>query len=474
MRAKISPWRIIARLFGEVLDRSGLKDSIASKCQRFACVLAKGEVPPPAPGTPLIVDLFGVVEHSGIYLGNGHVAELFGDNLLREVTLREFIEGENGSHVRTGRRIFAACSRSPGKSLSSPYAAENARAYIRRIRTVKYDLFRNNCHLFSISCISGTFHKGISLVDGIRRGGISIGVLTNAISYFLNNGDDVIWMAVKGWNREALKMRPVDDFPEECECRKALQSRIEEMTNGKAKCAIDGAKLDATLQKDSVRSGLFAPCLDYVRLAYEAIRDNLSGKRNDIPWAAICRIVASLLYFISPLDLIPDPVPVVGYTDDAAVFLYAFMELLPYIDIPIELARRALNIDLSITQWIKGLGEAGGKFASETHELEVKCDFDVSAALLQYYGRRFGMALPFVIGTMAKTTPAVSTWKEWPDCNAHHWQLQFSSVGLGARICDPYGCVCCWGRKSKMLRLYKQFVAWYDRELMPRIIGERV
>ena len=39
-------------------------------------------------------------------------------------------------------------------------------------------------------------------------------------------------------------------------------------------------KLDATLQKDSVRSGLFAPCLDYVRLAYEAIRDNLSGKRK--------------------------------------------------------------------------------------------------------------------------------------------------------------------------------------------------
>jgi len=474
MREMVSPWRIIGQLFGEVLDRSGLKDSIASQCQRIACVWTKGEVPPPASGTPLVVDLFGVVEHSGIYLGNGRVAELFGDNLLREVTLREFLEGEKGAHVRTGRRIFAACSRSSGKSLASLYASENARAYIRRIRTVEYDLFRNNCHLFSISCISGNFQKGISLADGIRRGGISIGVLTHAISYFLNDGNDVIWKAVAGWDRKTLKMRPFDDSPEECECRDALQSRIAELTNDKAKCAIDGAKLDATLQKASVRRGLFAPCREYVKLAYEAVRDCISGKRRDVPWSTVCWIAASLLYFISPVDLIPDPVPIFGYADDAAIFLHAFWSLLPYIDIPLELVRSALNVDPSISQWIKGLGEAGGKLASEVQEPEVKRTFDISASLLEYYGRRFGMTLPFALETMAKTTPVVSTWKDWPDCNAHHWQLQVSKIGLGARICDPHGCVCCWGRKSRMLRFYKQFVAWYDRELMPRITEERV
>ena len=474
MRATVSPWGVIGRLFGEVLDRSGLKDSIANQCQRIACVGAKGEVPPPAPGTPLIVDLFGVVEHSGIYLGDGHVAELFGDNLLSEVTLREFLEGEKGAHVRTGRRIFAACSRSSEKSLASPYAAENARAYIRRIRTVEYDLFRNNCHLFSISCISGNFQKGISLADGIRRGGISIGVLTHAISYFLNDGNDVIWKAVAGWDRKALKMRPVDDSPEACECRDALQSRIKEMTNDKAKCAIDGAKLDATLQKDSVRRGLFAPCLDYVKLAYEAVRDCLSGKRSDIPWSTIFWIAASLLYFISPLDLIPDPVPILGYTDDAAIFLHAFWGLLPYIDIPLELARGMLDVDSSISQWIKGLGAAGGKLADEAREFEVKRDFDISASLLEYYGRRLGVAIPFEMETMAKTSSVVSAWKKWPECNEHNWSLQVSKFGLGARIMDPHGCVCCWGRKLKMRRTYDKFVAWYDSELLPRIIAEKV
>ena len=474
MKMGYSPWGVIGRLFGEVLDRSGLKDSIASQCQRIACVLAKGEVPPPDPGTPLIVDLFGVVEHSGIYLGNGHVAELFGDNLLREVTLSEFLEGEKGTHVRTGRRIFAACSRSSGKSLASPFAAENALAYIRRIRTVEYDLFRNNCHLFSISCISGNFHKGISLVDGIKRGGISIGVLTNAISYFLNDGNDVIWKAVDGWNREALKMCPVGDSSDERECKNALQSRIEKLTNDKAKCAIDGTKLDAMLQKDSVRNGLFALCIDYVRLAYEAIRDSLSGKRSDIPWSTICSVVASLLYCISPLDLIPDAIPILGFTDDAAIFLHAFWRLLPYIDIPLELARRMLDVDSGILQWIKGLGETGGKLASETQELEAIRDFDISASLLEYYERRFGMTVPFEMETIAKTSPVVSTWKKWPECNEHNWSLQVSKFGLGARIMDPHGRICCWGRKLKMRHAYDEFVAWYDSELLPKIIAEKV
>ena len=100
----------LVKLFGEVVDKSGLKDSILSQCQRLVCVMEKDLVDElPRPGTPLIVDLFGVVEHSGIYLGNNRVAELFGDNLLREVTLREFIEGEKGEWVRTGKRIFASC-----------------------------------------------------------------------------------------------------------------------------------------------------------------------------------------------------------------------------------------------------------------------------------------------------------------------------------------------------------------------------
>jgi uncharacterized membrane protein YkvA (DUF1232 family) len=43
--------------------------------------------------------------------------------------------------------------------------------------------------------------------------------------------------------------------------------------------------------------------------------------------AAVGWIVASLAYLILPTDLIPDFLPGIGFTDDAAVFILAFRQL---------------------------------------------------------------------------------------------------------------------------------------------------
>lgn len=45
------------------------------------------------------------------------------------------------------------------------------------------------------------------------------------------------------------------------------------------------------------------------------------------------RVVAfsALAYFISPIDLIPDTIPGLGYTDDAGVIATAIMTMGPYI-----------------------------------------------------------------------------------------------------------------------------------------------
>lgn len=40
---------------------------------------------------------------------------------------------------------------------------------------------------------------------------------------------------------------------------------------------------------------------------------------KEIPVSSIISIVASLVYILSPIDLIPDAIPVVGYLDDAAI-----------------------------------------------------------------------------------------------------------------------------------------------------------
>ena len=197
--------KTLAAALGVACEKTGLTASIRNQCQRLVCLLKNDMVSKNLlkPGTPLLVDLFGVVEHSGIYLGNGFVAELYGDNLLREVSLKEFLEGDTWWR-RTGTRIYAACSKMSGCPVSSNNAVLNARAYIQGIRTVEYDLLRNNCHLFSISCISGHFQEKRDIGETLVKGGISIGVLTTAISYFLNLNNIVVWKPVDGWARKDL------------------------------------------------------------------------------------------------------------------------------------------------------------------------------------------------------------------------------------------------------------------------------
>ena len=49
------------------------------------------------------------------------------------------------------------------------------------------------------------------------------------------------------------------------------------------------------------------------------IRDYRGGRYRAIPFRSVAAAAFALLYVLSPVDLIPDFIPVVGYLDDAAV-----------------------------------------------------------------------------------------------------------------------------------------------------------
>ena len=54
------------------------------------------------------------------------------------------------------------------------------------------------------------------------------------------------------------------------------------------------------------------------------VRDYSAGRYKNVPIRTIASIVGALLYLISPIDLIPDIIPVLGLTDDAAVLAFCF------------------------------------------------------------------------------------------------------------------------------------------------------
>lgn len=111
-------------------------------------------------GSIIAVKLGLILEHTGIYIGNGQVIELYGDGSINQITLKQFMFGaykDNPSlfdiFARTGFNIYTACDK--GKVLSDKTAAARAISLKTRFNKIDYHILNNNCHMFSGFCLFG-------------------------------------------------------------------------------------------------------------------------------------------------------------------------------------------------------------------------------------------------------------------------------------------------------------------------------
>lgn len=205
----------------ELVNRTGLPASLKAWFKRVTAPQAiDADL---APGTPLLVALAHVLEHSGVYLGQGQVAELHDGpegGELRIVPLGTFLCGEG--MPRTGRVVYAACGRTGDgfRGVSSESVADYARNSCAESSGVAYNMLRSNCHMFTASCVMGEdllqcrdgresvfdrMRKNLkALEDVFRKGSFSIEMLTEVIARELNGGEKVYWCPVKGWTRRDL------------------------------------------------------------------------------------------------------------------------------------------------------------------------------------------------------------------------------------------------------------------------------
>jgi len=69
-------------------------------------------------------------------------------------------------------------------------------------------------------------------------------------------------------------------------------------------------------------AGSFSAAKEQVNLLVRMLRSYARGEYKGLPWKSLVRIVAVLIYFVSPLDLVPDFLPILGLTDDIALLLW--------------------------------------------------------------------------------------------------------------------------------------------------------
>ena len=64
--------------------------------------------------------------------------------------------------------------------------------------------------------------------------------------------------------------------------------------------------------------------LDNMRLLFLMLKDWWRGAYRQLPWWCIGVLIFTLLYVLSPIDLIPDWIPVIGLLDDVTLMYLCY------------------------------------------------------------------------------------------------------------------------------------------------------
>lgn len=105
-----------------------------------------------------------------------------------------------------------------------------------------------------------------------------------------------------GYRKAKRKAASILEDPERL--RKLLASSVEKLK---------GLRNDT----DSIKKlKLMVPTLNRMIRAY------INGEYRRVPWKSLLLITSGIVYFVSPIDFIPDFIPVLGFMDDITVILW--------------------------------------------------------------------------------------------------------------------------------------------------------
>ncbi len=105
---------------------------------------------------------------------------------------------------------------------------------------------------------------------------------------------------------------------------------------------VSGLLEDAQRKAERNRDRL-SDTLDHLQSLFRLIRAWMRGRYTVVPWRTIVLSIAALLYFVNPLDLIPDLLPMFGFLDDAGVLAFVLQSIRKDLDRFLDWERVNLN-----------------------------------------------------------------------------------------------------------------------------------
>jgi len=115
----------------------------------------------------------------------------------------------------------------------------------------------------------------------------------------------------------------------------AVRSKsFKEALNRAKKAVTDNEQVNKILQNTKAKleeldeyNGIAKPFFEKVKTFIRMLRAYSDGTYRELPWKSILLITGGLIYFITPLDFIPDFIPVFGMLDDVSVIMWIFKSI---------------------------------------------------------------------------------------------------------------------------------------------------
>ena len=78
------------------------------------------------------------------------------------------------------------------------------------------------------------------------------------------------------------------------------------------------------LEKKLQKVPMVGKQLSNIPVLISLVKAYVRKEYKDAPLGSIIAIISALIYFLAPIDLLPDSIPVLGYVDDAAMFAFVW------------------------------------------------------------------------------------------------------------------------------------------------------
>ena len=121
--------------------------------------------------------------------------------------------------------------------------------------------------------------------------------------------------------------------------KEATKEEVEKELNKNAD-GVSQEQVDEALKNQSKMEQIFqhvgklGEYWEEVKWVYCMIKDYVQGNYKNVPWRTIAVLVAALAYVLTPFDLVPDFIPIIGWSDDclalAGALAFSKMDLEEY------------------------------------------------------------------------------------------------------------------------------------------------